>query len=183
MNDIVVLVNMTTGIRTRCTSSKLRSLAVISLLHLVVCSLALSAEPVHIIDAVSEIRIDQAIQTTTTSGNSLDVRIKPSLENTDTKPPSVKFDVSFFKPNTSSLQQHVDFDLLILKGNKTVFKATNQTGQPTVPLHATDGYMSIPVLNYKFDEKGKYLIRIPVYGILFNPIRPETAEFSINNIT
>lgn len=51
---------------------------------------------------------------------------------------------------------------MILKDNKTVFKATNQTGQPTVPLHATDGYMPIPVLNYKFIEKGKYLIKIPV---------------------
>ena len=171
---------MITGIRTRCTSSKRRSLTVISLLLLVAYPFALSADPVHIIDAVSEIRIDQAIRTNTTSGNSLDVRIEPFSETTDIKPPSVKFDVSFFKPNTSSLQQHVDFDLLILKDNKTVFKATNQTGQPTVPLHATDGYMPIPVLNYKFVEKGKYLIKIPVYGILFNPIRPETAEFSIN---
>lgn len=171
---------MITGIRTRCTSSKRRSLTVISLLLLVAYPFALSADPVHIIDAVSEIRIDQAIRTNTTSGNSLDVRIEPFSETTDIKPPSVKFDISFFKPNTSSLQQHVDFDLLILKDNKTVFKATNQTGQPTVPLHATDGYMPIPVLNYKFVEKGKYLIKIPVYGILFNPIRPETAEFSIN---
>lgn len=171
---------MITGIRTRCTSSKRRSLTVISLLLLVAYPFALSADPVHIIDAVSEIRIDQAIRTNTTSGNSLDVRTEPFSETTDIKPPSVKFDISFFKPNTSSLQQHVDFDLLILKDNKTVFKATNQTGQPTVPLHATDGYMPIPVLNYKFVEKGKYLIKIPVYGILFNPIRPETAEFSIN---
>lgn len=161
-------------------TSKRRSLTVISLLLLVAYPFALSADPVHIIDAVSEIRIDQAIRTNTTSGNSLDVRIEPFSETTDIKPPSVKFDISFFKPNTSSLQQHVDFDLLILKDNKTVFKATNQTGQPTVPLHATDGYMPIPVLNYKFVEKGKYLIKIPVYGILFNPIRPETAEFSIN---
>jgi hypothetical protein len=67
-----------------------------------------------------------------------------------------------------------------LKDNKAVFRATNQTGQPTVPLHATDGYMSIPVIDYKFVEKGKYSIKIPVNGILFNPIRPETAEFSIN---
>jgi hypothetical protein len=147
---------------------------------LVACSFALSADPVHIIDAVSEIRIYEGMRTNTTSGNSLDVRIESFSETSDTKPSSVKFDISFFKPNTSSLQQHVDFDLLILKDNKTVFKATNQTGQPTVLLHATDGYMSIPVLNYKFVEKGKYLIRIPVYGILFNPIRPETAEFSIN---
>ena len=170
---------MTTGIQTRCIGSKLRSLTVISLLLLVTYSFALTADPGYMIDAVSEIRIDEAMQTNTTSGNSLDVRIEPSSETT-AHVPSVKFDISFFKPNTSSLQQHVDFDLLILKDNKTVFKATNQTGQPTVPLHATDGYMPIPVLNYKFVEKGKYLIRIPVYGILFNPIRPETAEFSIN---
>ena len=172
---------MTTGFQTRCISSKLRSLTVISLLLLIMYSFALTADPGYMIDAVSEIRIDQAMQTNTTSGNSLDVRIEPFSETTtDTQTPSVKFDISFFKPNTSSLQQHVDFDLLILKDNKTVFKATNQTGQPTVPLHATDGYMLIPVLNYKFLEKGEYLIRIPVYGILFNPIRPETAEFSIN---
>lgn len=171
---------MTTGIQIRCISSKLRSLTVFSLLLLVAYFFAFMADPGYIMGAVSEIRIDQAMQTNTTSGNSLDVRIEPFSETTvNTKPPSVKFDISFFKPNTSSLQQHVDFDLLILKDNKTVFKATNQTGQPTVPLHATDGYMPIPVLNYKFIEKGKYLIKIPVYGILFNPIRPETAEFSI----
>jgi len=164
---------MTTGIQIRCISSKLRSLTVFSLLLLVAYFFALMADPGYIMGAVSEIRIDQAMQTNTTSGNSLDVRIEPFSETT------VKFDISFFKPNTSSLQQHVDFDLLILKDNKTVFKAINQTGQPTVPLHATDGYMPIPVLNYKFIEKGKYLIKIPVYGILFNPIRPETAEFSI----
>jgi len=171
---------MTTGIQTRCISNKLRSLTVISLSLLVAYSFALTADPGYMIDAVSETRIDQAMQTNTTSGNSLDVRVEPFSETIDTKPPSVKFDISFFKSNTSSLQQHVDFDLLILKDNKTVFKATNQTGQPTVPLHATDGYMPIPVLNYKFVEKGKYLIKIAVYGILFNPIRPETAEFSID---
>jgi hypothetical protein len=173
---------MTTRIRTRHTSDKLISISVISLLllFLVVYSFTLTADLSHIIDAASEIRIDQAMQTNTTSGNSLDVRIEPFLTYIDTSPPLVKFDISFFKPNTSSLQQHVDFDLLILKDNKAVFRATNQTGQPTVPLHATDGYMSIPVINYKFVEKGKYSIKIPVYGILFNPIRPETAEFSIN---
>ena len=69
-------------------------------------SFALTADPGYMIDAVSEIRIDQAMQTNTTSGNSLDVRIEPFSETTtDTQTPSVKFDISFFKPNTSSLQR------------------------------------------------------------------------------
>ena len=40
--------------------------------------------------------------------------------------------------------------------------------------------MTVPVLNYQFDKGGKYLIEIPVYGILFNPIRPESANFTID---
>jgi len=47
-------------------------------------------------------------------------------------------------------------------------------------LHATDGYMTVPMLNYQFDHAGKYQIEIPVYGILFNPIRPESAYFTID---
>ena len=93
---------------------------------------------------------------------------------------SMKFKLSFLKPNTSQLQNHVDFNLRIFKDDKQVFQATNQTGQPLVPLHATDGFMTIPVPNYHFDQLGKYLIEIPVYGILFNPIRPEYANFTIN---
>jgi hypothetical protein len=93
---------------------------------------------------------------------------------------SMKFKLSFLKPNTDQLQKHVDFNLRIFKDDKQVFQATNQTGQPLVPLHATDGYMTVPVLNYNFDQIGKYLIEIPVYGILFNPIRPEYANFTID---
>jgi hypothetical protein len=93
---------------------------------------------------------------------------------------SMKFKLSFLKPNTDQLQKHVDFNLRIFKDDKQVFQATNQTGQPLVPLHATDGYMTVPVLNYNFDQFGKYLIEIPVYGILFNPIRPEYANFTID---
>lgn len=93
---------------------------------------------------------------------------------------SMKFKVSFLKPNTNQLQNHVDFNLRIFKNDKQVYQATNQTGQPSVPLHATEGYMTIPILNKRLDQAGKYLIEIPIYGILFNPIRPESANFTIN---
>jgi hypothetical protein len=115
-----------------------------------------------------------------TNAGSLDVLLEPTPYPVTVNSASVKFKVSFLKSNTSLLQDHVDFNVRMFKDNKQVFQATNQTGQPLVPLHATDGYMTVPMLNYQFDQAGKYLIEIPVYGILFNPIRPETANFTID---
>lgn len=77
------------------------------------------------------------------------------------------------------MQDHVDFNLRIIRDNKQLFQATNQTGQPHIPLHAIDGFMTIPVLNYRFSEEGQYIVEVPVYGILFNPIIPEYAYFTI----
>jgi hypothetical protein len=93
-----------------------------------------------------------------------------------------KFKISFLKPGTNALQDHVNFNLRIYDNNSRVFQATNLTGQPQVPLHATEGTMTVPMLNYKFNQAGQYRIEIPVYGILFNPIRPEFANFSFNVI-
>lgn len=115
-----------------------------------------------------------------TNAGSLDVLLEPTPYPVTVNSESMRFKVSFLKPNTSQLQDHIDFNLRMFKDNKQVFQATNQTGQPLVPLHATDGYMTIPMLNYQFDQAGKYLIEIPVNGILFNPIRPESANFTIN---
>jgi hypothetical protein len=115
-----------------------------------------------------------------TNADSLDVLLEPTPYPVAVNSTTTKFKVSFLNPNTSQLQDHVDFNVKIFKDNEQVFQATNQTGQPTVPLHATDGYMTVPLLNYQFDQAGKYLIEIPVYGILFNPIRPESANFTID---
>jgi hypothetical protein len=115
-----------------------------------------------------------------TNADSLDVLLEPTPYPVTVNSTTTKFKVSFLNPNTSQLQDHVDFNVRIFKDNEQVFQATNQTGQPTVPLHATDGYMTVPMLNYQFDQAGKYLIEIPVYGILFNPIRPESANFTVD---
>jgi hypothetical protein len=115
-----------------------------------------------------------------TNADSLDVLLEPTPYPVTVNSTSTKFKVSFLNPNTTQLQDHVDFNVRIFKDNVQVFQATNQTGQPSVPLHATEGYMTVPILNYQFDQAGKYLIEIPVYGILFNPIRPESANFTID---
>jgi hypothetical protein len=115
-----------------------------------------------------------------TSGLSLDVLLEPIPFSVKTNDNSAKFKVSFLKPGTSTLQEHVDFNLRIYDNNSRVFQATNSTGQPEVPLHATEGEMTVPMLNYKFNQSGQYRIEIPIYGILFNPIRPEIANFTLN---
>ena len=116
----------------------------------------------------------------TTSGSSLDVLLEPIPYPIILNDSSAKFKISFLKPDTNALQEHVDFNLRIYDNNTRVFQATNLTGQPEVPLHATEGVMTVPVLNYKFNHLGQYRIEIPVYGILFNPIRPEFANFTIH---
>jgi hypothetical protein len=49
-------------------------------------------------------------------------------------------------------------------------------GQSGKPLHTAEGIVTIP---YTFQGPGDYLVSVPVYGILFNPIRPESADFTI----
>ncbi len=116
----------------------------------------------------------------TTNGRSLDVLLEPIPYPAKVDLSPMKFKVSFLKPNTTQLQEHIDFNLRISKNGKPLFQATNQTGQPLVPLHATYGYMTIPMINYEFNQTGKYIVEIPVYGIVFNPIRPEFVNFTID---
>lgn len=126
----------------------------------------------------SNIPDDRYTMRNSTNGTSIDVKLEtsPYPINVNQEP---EFTVSFLKPSNDTLQDHVDFNLRIIKDSKQLFQATNQTGQPHIPLHAYDGYMTIPVLNYNFSKEGQYTIEVPVYGILFNPIIPEYAYFTV----
>ena len=111
-----------------------------------------------------------------TSGGSLNVILQPSpfpvIKGTQTN-----LKVSFDQKGSSALQAHVDYDLTIMKDGKQVFQLSSQAGYPNQPLHTTEGVVTIP---YTFQQQGGYVMNITVYGILFNPIRPETAEFPIS---
>jgi hypothetical protein len=111
-----------------------------------------------------------------TNASSLDVLLVP-LSNVSRE--EMHFRVGFLQPNTNELQRHVDFNFIIIKDGKEVFSASNQTGQPQIPLHSIPGTMDIPLFTYDFQKIGEYTIKIPVSGILFNPIIPEEAEFRI----
>lgn len=109
-----------------------------------------------------------------TNASSLEVLLVP-LSNVSRE--EMHFRVGFLQPNTTELQRHVDFNFIIIKDGKEVFSASNQTGQPHIPLHSIPGTMDIPLFTYDFQKTGEYIIKIPIFGILFNPIIPEEAEF------
>src|SRR5205085_2262029 len=110
-----------------------------------------------------------------TSGGSLNVILQPSPFPV-IKGSQTNLKVSFDQKGSSAVQPHVDYDLTIMKDDKQVFKLSSQAGYPNQPLHTAEGVASIP---YTFQQEGPYVINITVYGFLFNPIKPETAQFTM----
>jgi hypothetical protein len=111
-----------------------------------------------------------------TSGGSLNVILQPSPSPV-VKGSQTNLKVSFDQKGSSAVQPHIDYDLTIMKDGKQVFQASALAGHPNQPLHTAEGVVTIP---YTFQQQGGYAMNITVYGILFNPIRPETAEFPIS---
>ena len=111
-----------------------------------------------------------------TSGGSLNVILQPSPFPV-VKGSQTNLKVSFDqKGSSSAVQPHIDYDLTIMKDGKQVFQASALAGHPNQPLHTAEGVVTIP---YTFQQQGGYLMNITVSGILFNPIKPETAQFPI----
>jgi hypothetical protein len=79
---------------------------------------------------------------------------------------------------SGTVQVHIDYDLTIKDSSgKQVFSASQLAGQSgAAPLHTAEGIVTIP---YTFQGPGDYTIDVTVYGILFNPIKPESADFTI----
>ena len=111
-----------------------------------------------------------------TSGGSLNVILQPSPFPV-IKGSQTNLKVSFDQKGSSAVQAHVDYDHTIMKDGKQVFQLSSQAGYPNQPLHTAEGVVTIP---YTFQQEGTYVINITVYGFLFNPIKPETAQFMIN---
>ena len=111
-----------------------------------------------------------------TSGGSLNVILEPSPFPV-IKGSQTNLKVSFDQKGSSAVQAHVDYDLTIMKDDKQVFQLSSIAGYPNQPLHSAEGYVTIP---YTFQQEGTYVIDVTVYGFLFNPIRPETAQFTIS---
>jgi hypothetical protein len=114
--------------------------------------------------------MDPNLVQSTTDG-SLDVSISPSSEVINTND-QVKFKINFLEPGTDKIQVHVDYDFQILNNGEEIFSAAKQISQPL--LHTAEGSVTIP---FTFSSPGDYSINIPVLGINFVPINPESAKF------
>jgi hypothetical protein len=111
----------------------------------------------------------------TTNGGALDVLLQPSPQPVG-RTSQTLLKVQFMTKGSGAVQPHIDYDLIIKDSNgKQVFSASQLAGQPGKPLHTAEGIVTIP---YTFQSPGDYSVNIMVYGILFNPIRPESAEYS-----
>ncbi len=111
-----------------------------------------------------------------TSGGSFNVILQPSPFPV-IKGSQTNLKVSFDQKGSNAVQANVDYDLTIMKDDKQVFQLSSQAGYPNQPLHTVEGAVTIP---YTFQQAGTYVINITVYGFLFNPINPETSQFTIN---
>lgn len=106
------------------------------------------------------------------SGGSLDVVVDPQWGEDR----QVQLGISFLHPGTDTVHEHIDYDLKITDSDgNLVYSAASQLNQPT--LHTEPGSVTIP---YRFMENGGYILTVEMTGILFIPIAPETAEFSVN---
>ena len=106
-----------------------------------------------------------------TNGGSLGVMVQPSPQPIGhTGPTTLK--VQFLTKGTDTVQPHIDYEIIIKDSSgKQVFSASQLP-----PLHTSEGVVTIP---YTFPSPGDYTIDVTAYGILFNPIKPESADFTI----
>ena len=112
----------------------------------------------------------------TTSGGALDILLQPSPQPVGHSGPT-SFKIDFMTKGTHTVQPHIDYDVVIKDNSgKQIFQASQLAGQPGKPLHTAEGAVTIP---YTFQSSGTYSIDVQVYGILFNPIKPESADFSV----
>ncbi len=102
-----------------------------------------------------------------TSAGTLNISFEPSPSSPNPGD-QTELKISFLnKQNT--VQQHIDYKVSLTQGDNQIF------GTPVT--HTAEGSVSIP---FQFQSAGTYQMTIQVVGILFQPIPPETASFTIN---
>jgi hypothetical protein len=108
----------------------------------------------------------QSQQIKPTSGGTINVGFSTDPANPNPGD-QTQLKISFINKQ-NAIQQHIDYRVTVTQGQNQVF------GIPIT--HTAEGSVSIP---YQFQNAGDYQITVSVEGILFQPIPPETAVFSL----
>ncbi len=77
--------------------------------------------------------------------------------------------ITFLNKKDNSTQIHIDYKVSVKQGDNQVFGI--QTS------HTAEGAVSIPI---QFQTSGTYQVIVEVSGIVFQPIPPETAIFTVD---
>ncbi|MGI0047111.1 MAG: hypothetical protein ACREBB_07995 [Nitrosotalea sp.] len=109
---------------------------------------------------------DQTIQTT--SGGTIDVGFATDPAN-PTPGGSTNLDISFINKSTHTVQPHIDYKVSVMEGGNQICG----TGIG----HTAEGTISVPCA---LPDAATYQVIVEVDGILFQPIPPETATFTVN---
>jgi hypothetical protein len=102
-----------------------------------------------------------------TSGGTLNIGFEtdPATPNPGDQ---TQLKISFLKKD-NTIQPHIDYRVYVTQGNNKVF------GIPVSHV-AEEGAVSIPI---QFQSAGTYQVTVEVQGIVFQPIPPETANFTV----
>ncbi|MDE1762755.1 MAG: hypothetical protein KGH88_00725 [Thaumarchaeota archaeon] len=111
---------------------------------------------------------DQVVQPT--SGGTLDIGFSTNPAN-----PTLNSDtylmINFIDKSTHQLLKHIDYKVSVMEGdNQICGTGAKHIGDPA----------AITNFECQFPDAAKYQVIVEVDGILFNPIPPETATFTVD---
>ena len=109
---------------------------------------------------------DQTVQPT--SGGTIDVGFATDPAN-PTPGGSTNLLISFINKSTHAVQQHIDYKVAVMEGSNQICG--------TQILHTAEGSITIPC---QLPDAATYQVIVEVDRILFQPIPPETATFTVN---
>ena len=109
---------------------------------------------------------EQVVKPTSAGTLNVGLSTDPAIPNPG-EPTQIK--INFINKQTNSTQVHIDYKISVMQGDQQVF------GIPIT--HTAEGVVSIP---FQFQTAGTYQVTVDVEGVVFQPIPPETAVFTID---
>lgn len=110
---------------------------------------------------------DQTIKPT--SGGTIDVGFVTNPANPVPGNSPTDLVISFINKSTQSIQPHIDYKVSVMEGNNQICGTGTQ--------HTAEGNVTVPC---PLPDATTYQVIVEVDGILFQPIPPETATFTVN---
>ncbi|MGH2613106.1 MAG: hypothetical protein ACRDFB_08690, partial [Rhabdochlamydiaceae bacterium] len=103
-----------------------------------------------------------------TNGGTIDVGMATDPAN-PTPSSTTNFQIAFINKSTQKIQVHIDYKISVMEGSNQICG--------TSILHTSEGSITYPC---QLPDAATYQVIVEVDGILFQPIPPETATFTVN---